>query len=100
MIESLINFAKQLEQDWSIKDHPQKAKDFLSDLKVTQSLKDFELEVNKLLLNIKVPEQLNLYNNFGEPSLTIFNNGKFAVDIYFWRKNDTLIHSHGFRGSL
>jgi len=47
-----------------------------------------------------LPSQLNLYNNFGEPSLTIFNNKKFAIDLYFWRKNDTIIHSHGFRGAF
>ncbi len=47
-----------------------------------------------------LPEQINLHNTFGEPPLTLFNNGKFLIEIYIWRGCDTSIHSHGFRGAF
>lgn len=100
MIESLINFAKKLEKQFDIDEIPKAANEFLSDFKIDKSLSDFEIEIKNWLLENNIPRQVNLYNNFGEPSLTIFNNQKFAVDLYFWRKNDTIIHSHGFRGAF
>lgn len=53
-----------------------------------------------LVKSSPLPEQINLHNTFGEPPLTLFNNGKFLVEIYIWRGCDTSIHSHGFRGAF
>ncbi len=100
MISTLIDFANTLERDWSIEDHSQKALSFLSDLSINQTLEVFESSVAEWMGSCNLPKQVNLYNNFGEPSVSLFNNGKFAVDLYFWRKNDTIIHSHGFRGAF
>jgi hypothetical protein len=47
-----------------------------------------------------LPEQINVHNTFGQPPITVFNNGKFVVDIYIWLNFDTSIHSHGFRGAF
>jgi len=100
MLESLITTCKKLEKDWDRERFPDLAKKTLEKLIIEPSLEEFEKEVSEWLNNNDLVPQLNLYNNFGEPSLTVFNNGKFALDIYFWRKNDTLIHSHGFRGAF
>lgn len=96
----LIETCKKLEEGWQRESFPDVARATLEALSIEPSLKDFELEVAEWLNKNELIPQLNLYNNFGEPSLTLFNNGKFALDIYFWRKNDTLIHSHGFRGAF
>ena len=40
------------------------------------------------------------YNTFGQPPITIFNNEKFVVDIYFWMHADTSIHDHSFSGAF
>jgi len=100
MLQTLIDSCKKLEKDWSRETFPESARLCLEQLSHPLSLRDFEAEIGEWLKTAELPKQLNLYNNFGEPSLSLFNNGKFAIDIYFWRKNDTLIHSHGFRGAF
>ena len=47
-----------------------------------------------------LPEQVNLHNTFGQPPITLFNNGRLVVDLYLWVAADTTIHSHGFRGAF
>lgn len=53
-----------------------------------------------LLKTRPLPDQVNLHNTFGQPPVTLFNNGRFVVDLYFWLTFDTSIHSHGFRGAF
>ena len=48
----------------------------------------------------ELPEQVSLHNTFGQPPITLFNNGKFVIDIYLWLTCDTSVHSHGFRGAF
>jgi hypothetical protein len=101
MIEQILSHTASLENNWSRANFPKLALESLNTLELPQSLKEIEQSVAKWLLDSKeIPPQVNLLNNFGEPAVTIFNNGKFAVDIYFWRKNDTVIHSHAFRGAF
>ncbi len=100
MLQNLIETCKKLEPNWQRESFPELARKTLENFSVESLLGEFESQVARWIENNKLPPQLNLYNNFGEPSLTVFNNGKFAADIYFWRKNDTLIHSHGFRGAF
>jgi|GEM_PF-1509276 len=100
MLKNIITTCKALEKNWNRESFPAAARLCLESLSFESSLEDFEVQVAEWLEHNKLPKQLNLYNNFGEPSLTLFNNGEFAIDIYFWRKNDTLIHSHGFRGAF
>ena len=47
-----------------------------------------------------LPEQINVHNTFGQPPVTVFHNGNFVVDLYFWTGFDTSVHSHGFRGAF
>lgn len=101
MITGLQKLAESLEKNWNLEKFPEQATKLLENYNTELTLKEFEAEIEEWLLSLKkLPTQVNLYNVFGEPALTLFNNGKFAVDIYFWRKNDTLIHSHGFRGAF
>lgn len=46
------------------------------------------------------PEQVALHNTFGQPPITLFNNGSLVVDLYLWVAADTTVHSHGFRGAF
>lgn len=48
----------------------------------------------------RLPEQVSLHNTFGQPPVTLFNNGSLVVDLYLWVAADTTIHSHGFRGAF
>ena len=48
----------------------------------------------------RLPEQVSLHNTFGQPPITLFNNGSLVVDLYFWVAADTTTHSHGFRGGF
>lgn len=76
----------------------------------TRLLDDFEYDWSKDQLDAALrdwflkpgglPEQVSLHNTFGQPPLTLFNNGGVVVDLYLWVGCDTAIHSHGFRGAF
>lgn len=100
-LKSLLNLSDTFENNFNLETFPDQALKVLNELKFDLGFKDFEQAVADWLLELpKLPSQVNMYNVFGEPSISLFNNDKFAVDIYFWRTNDTLIHSHGFRGAF
>jgi hypothetical protein len=39
-------------------------------------------------------------SKFGQPSLTIYDGGRFHIDILFWSDSTTSIHQHGFSGAF
>jgi len=73
-------------------------------------LRDFEYDLTQDQLDrwlarwlretAKLPDQVSLHNTFGQPPITLFNNGSLVVDLYLWLAADTTIHSHGFRGAF
>ncbi len=100
-IAQLIGLKDKIEADINLKDFPLVASRILSELRFEFSIEELEQDLAMWFLDLnKLPKQVNLYNDFGEPSVSLFNNDKYSIDLYFWRKNDTLIHSHGFRGAF
>ncbi len=74
---------------------------FLEKEKIDLSLEEIESSIFSWSLESqKLPDQVNVYNGFGQPPVTIFNNSRFVVDIYFWQTLDTSIHSHSFCGAF
>jgi hypothetical protein len=47
-----------------------------------------------------LPVQIDPSSTFGEPPVTVFNDGTVAVDLYFWLTATTAIHDHGFAGAF
>ncbi len=98
--------ALKVKEEWNLQG--QKLEAFTS--LATRSLEDFQYHLSQdqfdallaewLLKSGRVPDQINLHNTFGEPPVTIYNDGKFVVDLYIWIGCDTSIHSHGFRGAF
>ena len=75
--------------------------DYLKASKLSFTLKELEdFMMSWSLENTTLPEQVNVYNGFGQPPLTLFNNGHFVVDLYFWQTLDTSLHSHSFSGAF
>ena len=72
----------------------------ISDFNNSLSLEEFEDEIGSWLIDNNIPKQLNVYDGFGQPPVTIFNNDKFVIDLYFWIDIDTSIHSHSFSGAF
>jgi len=76
----------------------------------TRLLKEFEYDWSQdrldqelmrwFLKSRPLPEQVSLHNTFGQPPITLFNDGNFVVDLYMWVAADTSVHSHGFRGAF
>lgn len=76
----------------------------------TKLLAEFEYDLHQeqldqclaawFLNSASLPEQVSLHNTFGQPPVTLFNNGEVVVDLYLWLTCDTAIHSHGFRGAF
>jgi hypothetical protein len=98
--------AKQVAQEWqksgeSLESFASIATDCLERLKYNWTLEELEAELRKWAVSGEpMPAQMNVHNAFGQPSITVFNNGRFVIDLYFWVDFDTSIHSHGFRGAF
>ena len=45
-----------------------------------------------------LPLQLDPQSQFGDPPLTVYNDGCLVIDIYFWLHSSTSIHQHAFAG--
>lgn len=98
IIEEIIHLAKDL--DPSLKSFEIDSLDKLTSFNNKETLEDFNHLLSQWILADKLPEQLNVYNNFGQPPVTLFNNGKFVIDLYFWLYSDTSIHTHSFKGAF
>lgn len=100
------DLAAQVEKSWSEASHnldhfPLIATAALESFKYDLSQADLDKYLAKwMLASNKLPDQINVHNTFGQPPITVFNNGRFVVDIYIWLNCDTSIHSHGFRGAF
>ncbi len=97
MINKIINIGKVLENNEFTTDNCRK---LLEQLESPQDLESFSNELAQWILENELPEQLNIYNHFGQPPVTIYNNGIFVIDIYFWMHADTSLHSHAFSGAF
>jgi hypothetical protein len=103
LFESL---AQKVETAWGLNGHSLESFPEIA----TRALREFEYGMDQAALEQTLaewfqqtrplPPQINVHNTFGQPPITIFNNHKFVVDIYFWLTADTSIHSHGFRGAF
>lgn len=100
LIDKIADFSiKEIVQGRS--DFPEIALRMLSEFEYKLSQHEFDAMIaNWMLANRNLPEQINLHNTFGEPPVTIYNNGEFVIDLYIWIGADTSIHSHGFRGAF
>lgn len=97
MIKKILNIADTLHQDgFSSK----KCAEALSNIETSLNLEEFNKELGDWLLCNQIPRQLNVYNHFGQPPVTIYNNDEFVIDIYFWMHADTSLHSHAFNGAF
>lgn len=98
--------ATKLETEWAQRAHDLYsftgiATDALRSLQYTLTRDELDrMLADWMTESSSLPEQINVHNTFGQPPVTIFNNGKFVVDVYFWLGCDTSIHSHGFRGAF
>lgn len=47
-----------------------------------------------------VPAQLDPSGQYGQPPLTLYNSGRFVVDVYFFVTPESPIHDHDFAGAF
>lgn len=105
MISKFHKLASRVEDLWATagkekSSFPEVCFNELSNFEFPHSLEELESELALWIQGSSLPKQLNVYNNFGQPPVTLFNNGKFVVDLYFWMNIDTSIHSHSFAGAF
>lgn len=101
MIESIISLAEAIEQRTENgEEFSNVSFNILQEFSFEHSFEEFEESLGDWLLNNELPKQLNVYNTFGQPPVTLFNNGTFVIDVYFWMHVDTSIHSHSFSGAF
>lgn len=101
-IKDLLNIGKEIEAlKPTAEDFSKVCTEFLIKSKFDFELEELESFIAQWSLEQEtLPEQVNVYNGFGQPPVTIFNNGHFVVDLYFWQTLDTSIHSHSFCGAF
>lgn len=88
-------------EDGNLEKFPSVATRELENFKYDLTQSQFDSAMAEWLVeNSRLPDQINVHNTFGEPPITIFNNGVFVVEVYIWIGCDTSIHSHGFRGAF
>jgi hypothetical protein len=97
--------SEQTERAWRQENYspaafPALATRILSEFQYKLDLKGLEAALATWLVQGPVPDQVNLHNTFGQPPITVFNNGIFLVEVYIWLTADTSLHSHGFRGAF
>jgi len=105
MFNQLLELGNKIEDLWTKVAHDETAFpdicfEELSSFNNNLSLNDFDSSMADWFRNTQIPKQLNVYNSFGQPPVTVFNNGKFVIDLYFWMQVDTSIHSHSFCGAF
>jgi hypothetical protein len=47
-----------------------------------------------------LPPQLDPQSQFGDPPVTVYNDGCLVIDVYFWLNSSTSIHQHAFAGAF
>ena len=105
MINDIIEMGNKIEDLWAKVTHndvafPDICFEELSNFHYKMELDKFDNEITHWIKNNQLPKQLNIYNTFRQPPLTVFHNGKFVIDLYFWMHVDTSIHSHSFCGAF
>ena len=101
MIEEILEIGKQLSRiEFESELFTEKARTFIDQFSVDKALSEFNHELGKWMLENTIPEQLNVYNGFGQPPVTVFRHQSFVIDLYFWMHANTSIHSHSFCGAF
>ncbi len=101
MIDEIIEIGKKLEKfEFESRLFTAKSKELIDQFEITKTLSEFSAELGQWITKSALPEQLNVYNTFGQPPVTVFRNENFVIDIYFWMHADTSLHSHAFCGSF
>ncbi len=97
-IKDIIELAKGLDSQRD--DFASTSLEKLRNFNINKDLNSFNKDLSQWILSNKLCDQLNVYNNFGQPPVTLFNNGSFVIDLYFWLHSDTSIHTHSFKGAF
>lgn len=48
----------------------------------------------------ELPVQHDLRAEFGDPPITLWNNGRFFISALIWRSSSTVVHQHAFTGAF
>ena len=57
-------------------------------------------ELLETLFMADLPNQVDIHSGFGEPHVTVFDNGLIYIEVLFWQRNQTTIHEHAFGGAF
>lgn len=100
----LSRLSSRIEEDWNKTDcdyaaFPEIAISALRDLESLEPFTDPSLR-QWLLSATDLPKQIDPQQRFGDPPITLFHSGKFAIDVYCWLKPALAVHDHAFCGAF
>ncbi len=87
------------EQSCDVHKFPEVALQAFSELPPVEHIELNEI-VNWVMQTNQLPGQTDLEERFGQPPITLFSDGRFQIEIYFWLDGSTDIHEHGFSGAF
>lgn len=95
---------ENLERLWRARGYDEKvfpdlAAEVLADLRIPDAINAWEV-IESLLSATELPEQRDLYSNFGDPPITLFTGPRFVIEVYYWLEGTTAIHQHSFCGAF
>lgn len=47
-----------------------------------------------------IPQQFSFNDGFGQPAITLWSNENLRMELYFWNRSNTSVHSHAFAGAF
>lgn len=106
LVKPFRTLVDRADREWKktrhgLRSFPDMAARLLEDFEYDWTLERLDQELARWFLSVRrLPEQVSLHNTFGQPPVTLFNNGSLVVDLYLWVAADTSVHSHGFRGAF
>jgi hypothetical protein len=78
---------------------PEIAANALSDAHLAEHL-EYDDIVTWALTATSLPGQRDPAARFGDPPVTVWDCGRFYIDVYFWWHGTTTIHQHAFAGAF
>jgi hypothetical protein len=87
------------DQNYDEKVFPDIAAQALVDTSPYENISPWEI-IRWLHTTARIPGQMDMASEFGNPPITLYTGPRFHIDVYFWLDGTTSVHQHAFCGAF
>ena len=87
------------DQNYDEKVFPDIAAQALVDTSPDKHISPWEI-IRWLYTTARIPGQMDMPGEFGNPPITLYTGPRFHIDVYFWLDGTTSVHQHAFCGAF